>query len=85
MSTASSREYEFSPAQNEVFGTLAYRMQGVGFFLVVIALLDFLVAVLVVLAIYRAKLPEDYVKVVLEKASEANEPPALRVHTPSKR
>jgi hypothetical protein len=71
MSTASSREYEFRPAQNEVFGTLASRMQGVGLFLVVLALLDFLVAALVVLAIYRAKLPEDYVKVVLEKASEA--------------
>src|SRR5207247_1780886 len=40
------------------------------FFLIVIALLDFLVAALIVLAIYRAKLPEDYVKVVLEKASE---------------
>ncbi len=71
MSTASAREYEFNPAQNQVFGSLAYRMQGVGSFLVVVALLDFLVAALVVLAIYRAKLPEDYVKVVLEKASEA--------------
>jgi hypothetical protein len=71
MATASSREYEFSPSQNEVFGTLAYRMQGVGFFLVVVGLLDFLVAALVVLAIYRAKLPDEYVKVVLEKASEA--------------
>jgi hypothetical protein len=71
MSTVSSRDYEFSSGQNQVFGTLAYRMQGVGFFLVVIALLDFLLAALVVLAIYRAKLPEDYVKVVLEKASEA--------------
>ena len=70
MSTASSREYEFSPAQNEVFGALASRMRGVGFFLIVVALLNFLVAALVVLAIYRAKLPEDYMKVVLEKASE---------------
>jgi len=70
MSTASSREYEFSPSQNDVFGGLAYRMRGVGFFLVVVALLNFLVAALIVLAIYRAKLPEDYVKVVLEKASE---------------
>jgi hypothetical protein len=42
----------------------------VGVFLIVVAVLNFLVAALVVLAIYRAKLPEDYVKVVLEKASE---------------
>jgi hypothetical protein len=70
VSTASPREYEFSPSQNAVFGALAYRMRGVGFFLIVVALLNFLVAALVVLAIYRAKLPEDYVKVVLEKASE---------------
>jgi len=70
MSTSPSREYEFSPAQNEIFGALAYRMRGVGFFLVVVALLNLLFAALVVLAIYRAKLPEDYMKVVLEKASE---------------
>jgi hypothetical protein len=70
MST-SLREYEFSPAQNDVFGGLARRMGGVGVFLIVIALLNFLVAALIVLAVYRAKLPEDYVKVVLEKASEA--------------
>jgi len=70
MSTVSLREYEFSPAQNDIFGGLARRMRGVGAFLIVVALLNFLVAALVVLAIYRAKLPEDYVKVVLEKASE---------------
>jgi hypothetical protein len=46
-------------------------MRGVGVFLIVVALLNFLVAALLVLAIYRAKLPEEYVKVVLEKASEA--------------
>jgi hypothetical protein len=46
-------------------------MRGVGLFLVVIALLDFLVAALVILAIYRARLPEDYIKIVVEKASEA--------------
>jgi hypothetical protein len=71
MSTASPREYEFSPSQNQVFSTLAHRMRGVGVFLIVVGLLDFLFAALVVLAVYRAKLPEDYVKVVLEKASEA--------------
>jgi hypothetical protein len=70
MSTVSSREYEFSPSQNDLFGGLARRMRGVGVFLVVVGLLNFLVAALVVLAIYRAKLPEDYVKRVLEKASE---------------
>lgn len=70
MSTAPLREYEFSPSQNDVFDALARRMRGVGVFLVVVAVLNFLVAGLVVLAIYRTKLPEDYVKAVLEKASE---------------
>jgi hypothetical protein len=46
-------------------------MRGVGFFLIVVALLNFLVTAWIVLALYRAKLPEDYVKIVLEKASEA--------------
>ena len=70
MSTASSREYEFSPSQNHVFGTLANRMRA-GRLSHRRRARDFLFAALVVLAIYRAKLPEDYVKVVLEKASEA--------------
>jgi hypothetical protein len=72
MSAASSvREYEFSQEQNTLFSALAGRMRGVGLFLIVLALLNLLVAALVVVAIYRARLPQSYVDTVLEKASEA--------------
>jgi hypothetical protein len=70
MSAPSPREYEFTQEQNKVIGALAGRMRGVGMFLVFIALLNFLVTALVVTAIYRAKLPPDYVQKVLTKASE---------------
>src|SRR5262249_49092846 len=50
---------------------LAGRMRGVGLFLVFIAVLDFVVAAVIVLAIYRAKLPQSYVDSVLAKAAEA--------------
>jgi hypothetical protein len=71
MSASLPREYEFNQEQNTLFSALASRMRGVGFFLVFIAILNLLVSVLVIVAIYRAKLPQDYVDAVLEKASEA--------------
>jgi hypothetical protein len=71
MSAASPREYEFNQEQNSVFSALAGRMRGVGVFLIVVAVLNFLVCVLIIVAIYRAKLPQSYVDAVLEKASEA--------------
>jgi hypothetical protein len=72
MSVAPVREYEFSQQQNGIFEALAARMRGVGFFLVVLAFLNLLVTVLVIVTIYRAKLPQSYLDVVLEKASEAS-------------
>jgi hypothetical protein len=71
MSTAPPRQYEFGPQQNTLFAALASNMRGVGFFLVVLALLNLLVAVVVIITIYRAKLPQDYVDTVLKKVSEA--------------
>jgi hypothetical protein len=71
MSAASPREYEFNEEQNRLFSALAGRMRGVGFFLVFLAFLDLLVAVLVIVAIYRAKLPQNTVDTVVEKVSEA--------------
>jgi hypothetical protein len=64
-------QYEFTQQQNSLIGGLAGRMGGVGLFLVVVAILNLLVSVLVIVAIYRAKLPQSYVDAVLEKASEA--------------
>jgi hypothetical protein len=69
MSTVPPREYEFNQEQNKVIGGLATRMRGVGFFLIVVAVVNFLVTVLVVVAIYRARLPQGYVDSVLEKVA----------------
>jgi hypothetical protein len=73
MSTPSRREYEFTQQQNSAFSGLASHMRGVGLFLIFIAVLDFLVALLVVVTIYRARLPQSYVDKVLEKVSEATQ------------
>src|SRR5262245_60017069 len=71
MSTMPGREYEFTQEHNTTIDALAGRMRGVGLFLIVIAILNFLFAALVVLVIYRAKLPQTYVDAVLNKAGEA--------------
>ncbi len=71
MSTTPAREYEFNQEQNRLIGALASRMRGVGLFLIVIAILNFLVAVLVILVIYRSKLPQNYVDAVIKAAGEA--------------
>jgi len=72
VSSAPPREYEFNEEQNQLIGGMATRMRGVGLFLIIIvAVLNFLVALLVILAIYRAKLPQSYVDAVVNKVSEA--------------
>ena len=71
MSSVPSRGYEFNQEQNALLGALAARMRGVGFFLLVVGLLNVLAAVLVIMTIYRAKLPQTYVEAVLAKVSEA--------------
>jgi hypothetical protein len=81
----SSREYEFSEQQNQVIGSLSGSMRGVGFILVVVAILNLLFALVVILAIYRDRLPQRYVDQVLEKAegvSKTNVKEAL-THLPS--
>jgi hypothetical protein len=71
MSTMPSREYEFSEQQNQLVGSLASSMRGVGFFLIVVAILNLVIALVVVLAIYRNRLPQNYVEQVLEKVKDA--------------
>jgi hypothetical protein len=70
MSSVSPREYEFSPDQNVLFSALSSRMRVVGLVLAVVGVLNLLAGLIIVLAIYRAKLPQDYVDSVLQKASE---------------
>jgi hypothetical protein len=72
MSSVPPREYEFSPDQNALFGALASHMRLVGLFLAVVGVLNILAALVIVVAIYRAKLPQSYVDSVLQKASEAS-------------
>src|SRR5262249_55431430 len=61
MSSVPPREYEFSPDQNALLGALSARMRVVGLFLAVVGVLNILAALIIVLAIYRAKLPQSYV------------------------
>jgi hypothetical protein len=71
MSSVPSRGYEFNQDQNTLIADLAGRMRGVGFFLTVVGLLNLLAAALVIVTIYRAKLPQEYVDTVVAKVSEA--------------
>jgi hypothetical protein len=71
MSSVPPREYEFSPDQNVLFSALSARMRLVGLILAVVGVLNMLAALVIIVAIYRAKLPQDYVDSVLQKASEA--------------
>jgi hypothetical protein len=70
VSTTPAREYEFNQDQNATIGGLAARMRGVGLLLILLAIFCFLFTVIVVLVIYRAKLPQQYVDKVLTKVSE---------------
>jgi hypothetical protein len=72
MSSVPPREYEFSQEQNALFSALSTRMRLVGLFLAVVGILNILAGLIIVVAIYRAKLPEEYVKSVIDKATEAS-------------
>jgi len=66
-------EYEFSSDQNQLIGGLAHKMRFVGLFAVVLGVLNLLLALLVVAAVYRDRIPKDFkVKAneYLEKARE---------------
>jgi hypothetical protein len=54
-------QYEFSNEQNTLIGSLASKMRVVGLFFVVLGVLNVLVALLVVLAIYRDRIPKGWV------------------------
>jgi hypothetical protein len=70
VSSTPPREYEFNEEQNQVIGGLATRMRGVGLFLIVIAVINFLVALLVILVIYRTRLPQHYVDAVVKYGTD---------------
>jgi hypothetical protein len=71
MSSGPPREYEFSQEQNVLVSALSSRMRLVGLVLAVVGVLNILAGLILIVAIYRAKLPQDYVDAVLKKASQA--------------
>jgi hypothetical protein len=52
--------YEFTPGQNEVIGGLGGKMRFVGIFALVLGVLNLIVALLVVSAIYRDRVPAEW-------------------------
>jgi hypothetical protein len=58
---SSSPQYEFSQEQNALIGSLATKMRFVGLFFAILGALNVLVAILVVVAIYRDRVPKSWV------------------------
>jgi hypothetical protein len=56
----SPRQYEFSQEQNTLIGSLASKMRFVGLFFVVVGVLNVLIALLVVVAVYRDRIPQTW-------------------------
>ena len=69
----SASAYEFSDEQNKLIGGLAAKMRFVGLFAVILGVLNLLMALLVVAAVYRDRIPADWkskTKDYVEKARE---------------
>jgi hypothetical protein len=69
----SSSGYEFSGEQNRLIGSLAGKMSFVGLLAVIMGVLNILMALLVVMAVYRDRIPADWkakTKEYVEKARE---------------
>jgi hypothetical protein len=69
----SSSGYEFSSEQNRLIGSLAGKMSFVGLLAVIMGVLNILMALLVVAAVYRDRIPADWkakTKDYVEKARE---------------
>lgn len=67
------RQYEFTQEQNTLIGSLASKMGVVGLFLVIVGVIQLLMALLIVGAIYQDKIPADWVAKSKEYASKLPE------------
>lgn len=70
---SSQPQYEFTQEQNTLIGSLASKMSLVGLFLAVVGVINLLMALLLVVAIYRDKIPQEWVnksKEYMEKLPE---------------
>ncbi|MFO0841919.1 MAG: hypothetical protein U0797_05890 [Gemmataceae bacterium] len=57
---STGRQYEFSQNENQLIGSLASKMSVVGLFLNIVGIINVLMALLVVAAIYQDKIPESW-------------------------
>lgn len=59
--SSSAQQYEFTPQQNEQIENMAGKMSFVGLFFAVVGVINLIAALLLVVGIYRHRLPADWV------------------------
>jgi hypothetical protein len=69
----STSGYEFSDDQNKLIGSLAGKMKFVGLLAVILGVLNLLMALLVVAAVYRDRIPADWKAKTSEYVEKARE------------
>ena len=69
----SASNYEFSSDQNKLIGSLAGKMSFVGLLAVILGVLNLLMALLVVAAVYRDRIPADWKAKTNEYVEKARE------------
>ena len=69
----STSNYEFSSDQNKLIGSLAGKMSFVGLLAVILGVLNLLMALLVVVAVYRDRIPADWKAKTNEYVEKARE------------
>jgi hypothetical protein len=67
---SSAPQYEFSTEENALIGNLAGKMSFVGLFLVLVGVVNVLMAILVVVAIYRDRIPSSWMDQLPAEAKE---------------
>src|SRR3954469_1856865 len=70
---SSSPQYEFTPEQNTLVGSLASKMRFVGAFSSALGLVGLLITLLVIVAIYRDRLPAGWADRIKEYQQAARE------------
>jgi hypothetical protein len=69
----SASGYEFTDDQNKLIGSLAGKMRFVGLFAVVLGVINLLLAILVVVAVYRDRIPAEWKTKTNEYMDKARE------------
>jgi hypothetical protein len=67
---STQRQYEFTQDENTLIGSLASKMSLVGMFLAVVGVLNLIIALVVVLAIFRNNVPKSWVDKLPAEAKE---------------